>query len=46
MFGIELGDPGAITMMTAVHLVVALFAGYIPVRRAPAVAPLVALRHE
>jgi predicted permease len=46
LFGLEPGDPATIAMVTAILLGVALFAGYIPARRASAVDPVVALRHE
>jgi predicted permease len=46
LFGLEPGDPATIATVTAILLGVALFAGYIPARRASAVDPVVALRHE
>jgi predicted permease len=46
LFGLEPGDPATVAMVTAILLGVALFAGYIPARRASAVDPVVALRHE
>jgi hypothetical protein len=46
LFGVEPGDPATVATVTAILLAVALFAGYIPARRASAVDPVVALRHE
>jgi predicted permease len=46
LFGLEPGDPATIATVTAILLAVALSAGYIPARRASAVDPVIALRHD
>jgi ABC-type antimicrobial peptide transport system permease subunit len=46
LFGVGRLDPMAFAAMSAVMLVVALVASYIPARRASRVDPLVALRNE
>ena len=46
LFGVEPGDPLALTGAIAVLLTLAFAAAYIPARRASRVDPLTALRHE
>jgi putative ABC transport system permease protein len=46
LFGITPGDPITFAAVVAILAVVALFACYIPARRAARVDPMVALRHE
>ncbi len=46
LFGLRPSDPTSMVMVIGVLLVIALFAGYIPSRRATKVDPMVALRYE
>jgi ABC-type antimicrobial peptide transport system permease subunit len=46
LYGQSPNDPLTVAGAMAVLFVVALLAGYLPVRRASRVAPLVALRYE
>jgi ABC-type antimicrobial peptide transport system permease subunit len=46
LFGLRPTDPTSMVMVIGVLLVIALFAGYIPSRRATKVDPMVALRYE
>ena len=46
LFGLRPNDPIAIGAATAVMIGVALFAGWLPARRATRIDPMVALRHE
>ena len=46
LFGVTPTDPAAIATACAVMMVAALFAAYLPARRAAAVDPMVALRCE
>ena len=46
LFGIEPSDPMTLTIAAVSLAVVALFAGYIPARRAASVQPVLALRYE
>ncbi len=46
LFGVKTLDVASFSLATAVLLAVALFAGYLPGRRASRLDPLVALRHE
>jgi predicted permease len=46
LFGLQPSDPIAIGGATALMLGVALFAGWLPARRATQIDPMVALRHE
>jgi ABC-type antimicrobial peptide transport system permease subunit len=46
LFGLKPTDPIAIGTATAVMIGVALFAGWLPARRATRIDPMIALRHE
>jgi ABC-type antimicrobial peptide transport system permease subunit len=46
LFGVKPTDPTAIGIAVLVMIVVALIAGYAPVRRAAGVDPIIALRHK
>jgi predicted permease len=46
LFGLKPTDPVAIGAATAVMIGVALFAGWLPARRATRIDPMIALRHE
>jgi ABC-type antimicrobial peptide transport system permease subunit len=46
LFGVSPGDPVSFFSTVALIGVVALFAGYIPARRAARINPLEALRYE
>ena len=46
LFGVKASDVPTIGLSTAVLLVVALFAGFLPAHRATRVDPTVALRYE
>jgi ABC-type antimicrobial peptide transport system permease subunit len=46
LFGLSPSDLPTITSVSLLLLVVALFAGYLPARRASAIDPMIALRRE
>jgi ABC-type antimicrobial peptide transport system permease subunit len=46
VFGLTPTDPAVFAVAASVLSVVAIFAGWLPARRASRVDPLVALRHE
>jgi ABC-type antimicrobial peptide transport system permease subunit len=46
LFGVKPHDPGSLWMAAAILGIVALLAGYLPVRRAAAIEPMTALRME
>jgi ABC-type antimicrobial peptide transport system permease subunit len=46
LFGIKPVDPLSFALAIATMVVVALFAGYLPARKASQIDPMVALRHE
>jgi len=46
LFGLEPRDPLSVAMAVLLMTVVALFAGYLPARKASQVDPMEALRHE
>ena len=46
LFGLKPTDPIAIGAATTVMIGVALFAGWLPARRATRIDPMIALRHE
>src|SRR5262249_25583594 len=46
LFGLKADDPRSIGMAVIAMMAVALFAGYLPARRATRIDPMIALRHE
>ena len=46
LFGLKANDPLSITLAVLAMVAVALFAGYLPARRATRIDPMTALRHE